>query len=73
MSTGLRKSCASLGRLAMAILMGAIKVWLARRQMVQERHEEKQPWSEAFRGSAVVFVDQLIDENQALFEEMARL
>ena len=33
----------------------------------------KRPWSEAFQDSAVTFVDQLIDENRALFEELARL
>ena len=34
---------------------------------------EKRPWSEAFRDSAVPFVDQLIDKNRALFEKLARL
>jgi hypothetical protein len=33
----------------------------------------KHPWPEAFQNSAVDFVDQLIDENRALFEELARL
>ena len=33
----------------------------------------KRPRSEAFRDNAVTFVDQLIDENRALFEELARL
>ena len=33
----------------------------------------KRPWPEAFQDSAVDFVDQLIDENRALFEELARL
>jgi hypothetical protein len=57
----------------MAILITAVKAWLMRRQTVQERREKKRPWSEIFRGSAVAFVDQLIDENQTLFAEMARL
>ena len=35
---------------------------------VQER-----PWSEAFQERADAFIDQLIDENKALFEELARL
>jgi hypothetical protein len=33
----------------------------------------QRPWSEAFQDSAVAFADQLIDENRALFEELARL
>ena len=33
----------------------------------------KRPWPEVFQDSAVDFVDQLIDENRALFEELARL
>ena len=49
-------------------LTAAVKVWLVRRERLTQR-----PWSEAFRESAVAFVDQLIDENQALFEELAQL
>jgi hypothetical protein len=52
-------------------LIAAVKVWLMRCERLPEgtRH----PWSEAFRESAVAFVDQLIDENRALFEELAQL
>jgi hypothetical protein len=35
--------------------------------------ETRRPWSKAFQESAVAFVDQLIDENRALFEELAQL
>ena len=35
--------------------------------------EHKRPWPEVFQDSAIDFVDQLIDENRALFEELARL
>ena len=49
-------------------LTAAVKVWLVRRERLTQR-----PWSEAFRESAVAFVDQLIDENQTLFEELAQL
>jgi len=33
----------------------------------------KRPWPEVFQDRAIDFVDQLIDENRALFEELARL
>ena len=56
-----------------SFLVAAVKAWLVRRQAEQRCEVEERPWSEAFRDSAVAFVDQLIDENQALFEEMARL
>ncbi|MFQ6014279.1 MAG: hypothetical protein ACE5NP_02400 [Anaerolineae bacterium] len=48
---------------------------MTRRQAVERARPEveKRPWSEAFRDSAVDFVDQLIEENQMLFEELARL
>lgn len=52
-------------------LIAAVKVWLRRRKTV--RKETPPSWSEAFRESAVAFVDQLIDENRALFEELAQL
>jgi hypothetical protein len=55
-------------------LVAAVRAWLARsEQKVHRADTSKRPWSEAFRESAVAFVDQLIDENQALFEELARL
>ncbi len=53
----------------------AVKAWLNRRQVstdVQNVVQER-PWSEAFQDSAIDFVDQLIDENRALFDELARL
>jgi len=58
-----------------SFLVAAVKAWLMRRQAVSESRPgvAKRSWSEAFRDSAVAFVDQLIDENRALFEELARL
>jgi hypothetical protein len=58
-----------------SFLAAAVKAWLARRQTTQETQPEPQgrPWSEAFQDSSMAFVEQLIDENLALFEEMARL
>lgn len=52
-------------------LVAAVKVWLMRRE--QPPKETRRPWSRAFQESAVAFVDQLIDDNRALFEELARL
>jgi hypothetical protein len=58
-----------------AFVVIAVKTWLNRRQASQEAQNimQERPWSEAFQGSAIDFVDQLIDENKALFEELARL
>ncbi len=52
-------------------LVTAVRVWLMRREKLLG--ETQRPWSEAFQDSAVAFVDQLIDENQVLFEELAQL
>jgi hypothetical protein len=52
-------------------LIAAVRVWLKRRERPPE--ETQRPWSKAFQESAVAFVDQLIDENRALFEELAQL
>lgn len=58
-----------------AFLVAAVKAWLLRRQAAESArlNVEPRPWSEAFRDSAVAFADQLIDENRALFEGLARL
>ena len=58
-----------------AFVVTAVKAWLSRRQVSQEGQNivQERPWSEAFQDSAIDFVDQLIDENKALFEELARL
>ena len=52
-----------------------VQAWLNRRQVSKEvQHSvQKRPWSEAFQDSAGDFVDQLIDEDKALFEALARL
>jgi len=58
-----------------AFVVTAVQAWLNRRQVskdVQNSVQER-PWSEAFQDSAVDFVDQLIDEDKALFEALARL
>ena len=52
-------------------LTAAVKAWLMWCERLPE--ETQHPWSEAFQESAVAFVDQLINENQALFEELAQL
>ncbi|MDI6792769.1 MAG: hypothetical protein QME81_07890 [bacterium] len=58
-----------------SFLVAAVKVWLIRCQADENSQLKavKRPWSEAFQGSAVTFVDQLINENQSLFEELAHL
>jgi hypothetical protein len=54
-----------------AFLIAAVKVWLMRRERPPK--ETRRPWSRAFQESTVAFVDQLIDDNRALFEELAQL
>ena len=58
-----------------AFVMTAVKAWLHRRQVgTDTRHVvQERPWSAAFQDSADDFIDQLIDENKALFEALARL
>ena len=58
-----------------SFVIAALKAWLMRRQAASTSRAEvtKRPWSETFQDNAVAFVDQLIDENRALFEELARL
>ena len=56
-------------------VVAAVKAWLKRHQGGQDTQNivKERPWSEAFQDSAIDFVDQLLDENKALFEELARL
>jgi hypothetical protein len=58
-----------------AFVATAVKAWLNRSQVGQEAQNivQERPWPEVFQDSAIDFVDQLIDENKALFEELARL
>ena len=58
-----------------AFVVTVVKAWLNRRQVSKDEQNSvpERPWSEAFQDSAVDFVDQLIDENRALFEELSRL
>lgn len=56
-----------------AFLVSAVNAWLARRQNRSTSSEVvRRSWAEAFQESAVPFADRLIDENRALFEELAR-
>jgi hypothetical protein len=58
-----------------AFVVTVVKAWLNRREVNQESQNivQERPWSETFQDNAIAFVDQLIDENRALFEELARL
>lgn len=58
-----------------AFVVTAVKAWLHRRQVSKAESPvmSERPWSEAFQEGAEAFIDQLIDENKALFEELARL
>jgi hypothetical protein len=58
-----------------AFVVIAVKAWLNRHQVSQDSQTimKEHPWSEAFQDNAIAFVDQLIDENRALFEELSRL
>jgi hypothetical protein len=58
-----------------AFVVTAVKVWLHRRQVSKDMSHvvQERPWSEAFQECADDFIDQLIDENKALFEELSRL
>jgi hypothetical protein len=58
-----------------AFVVTAIKAWVNRPQVSTDvpKSVPERLWSTAFQDSAVDFVDQLIDENKALFEELARL
>jgi len=58
-----------------AFVVTAVQAWLHRRQVSKDMSHvvQERPWSEAFQERADDFIDQLIDENKALFEELARL
>ena len=58
-----------------AFVVAAVKAWLHRRQVGKDVSHvmQERPWSEAFQEHADDFIDQLIDENRALFEELSRL
>jgi len=58
-----------------AFVTTAVKAWLHRRQGSKDMSQvvQERPWSAAFQERADDFIDQLIDENRALFEELARL
>lgn len=54
-----------------AVVEEALRLLILFYEHDEARTETERSWSEAFRGSAVPFIDQLIDENQELFEELA--
>jgi len=58
-----------------AFVVTALKAWLHHRQVGKDmRHVvQERPWSAMFQDSADDFMNQLIDENKALFEALARL
>lgn len=58
-----------------AFVVTAVQAWLHRRQGSKDMPQvvQERPWSEAFQESADDFMDQLIAENKALFEALARL
>jgi hypothetical protein len=58
-----------------AFVVTAVQAWLHRRQVSKDiaHGVPERPWSEAFQERADDFIDQLIDENKALFEELSRL
>jgi hypothetical protein len=58
-----------------AFVVTAVQVWLQRRQVSKDMSYvvQERPWSAAFQERADDFIDQLIDENKALFEELSRL
>jgi hypothetical protein len=58
-----------------AFVVTAVKAWLHRRQVSTTISPvgQERPWSVAFQERADDLIDQRIDENKALFEELARL
>ena len=58
-----------------AFVVTAVKAWLHHRQVSKGLSHvvQEHPWSEAFQGCADDFMDQLLDENKALFEELSHL
>ena len=58
-----------------AFVVTAVRAWLQRGQVRKDMSPvvQERPWSEAFQERADDFIDQLIDENRALFEELSRL
>jgi len=58
-----------------AFVVTAVQAWLHRRQVRKDVSHgvQERPWSEAFQERADDFIDQLIDENRALFEELSPL
>ena len=53
-----------------SFLVGAVEAWLRRRSVADELAPAS--WEGTFEDSAVAFVDQLIEDNQELFEELAK-
>lgn len=58
-----------------AFVVTAVQAWLHRCQVGSDASHgvQTRPWSEAFQECADAFIDQLIDENRALFDELSRL
>lgn len=55
-----------------AVIEEALRLLILLYEQEEVRVEAERSWSDAFHDSAISFIDQLIDENQELFEELAR-
>lgn len=69
LATELAKSKAPREQLS-SFLVGAVETWLKWRGGAFE--PPAATWARAFEEGSTDFVDQLIDDNKALFEELAR-
>jgi hypothetical protein len=55
-----------------AVVEEALRLLILVYERDQARRDKERQWSEAFQESAIPFIDQLIDDNEELFEELAR-
>jgi hypothetical protein len=55
-----------------AVVEEALKLLILVYERDQARQDQERLWSEAFQESALPFIDQLLDDNEELFEELAR-
>ena len=54
-----------------AVVEEALKLLILVYERVQARRDKERQWSEAFQDSPLPFIDQLIDDNEDLFAELA--
>jgi hypothetical protein len=55
-----------------AVVEKALRVLILVYEREKARGVSERQWAEAFQGSATPFIDQLIDDNEELFAELAR-